>query len=54
MILIYNHKLGRKGLHSIDVILPVVWVNSLKLMPGDKVRIEILESGQLLIGASQK
>jgi antitoxin component of MazEF toxin-antitoxin module len=54
MILVYNHKIGRKGMHSLDVILPAIWVKAVNLMPGDKVRIEILESGQLLIGASQK
>lgn len=45
-----NRKIGRKGLHSLDVILPAVWVQLHNVGAGDSVRMEILDSGELLIG----
>ena len=53
MVLVFIHKIGRKGIHSLDVILPAIWAKSLHLVPGDTVRIEILGSGDLLIGMNR-
>lgn len=50
-ITIRDRKIRRVGKYSFDVILPAVWVQTHKIKAGDSVRIEILDSGDLLIGA---
>ena len=52
-LVLNDRKIGRKGLNSLDLILPAIWVKSLKLKAGDELRIEILNSGELLIGVNK-
>lgn len=49
-IIVRDRKIRRAGRYSLDVILPALWVQMHKLRAGDNLRVEILDSGDLLIG----
>lgn len=53
-IMVKDRKIRRAGRYSLDVIVPAMWVQMHKIKVGDNVRVEILDSGDLLIGVVRR